>query len=87
MPDFLYQVDGHLARLTMNRPDQLNCFSEEMIRLWTAALEDIRDRDDIYAVLLSGNGKAFCAGGDVKAMRSEERRVGKECRSRWSPYH
>lgn len=43
-------------------------FSEEMIRLWTAALEDIRDRDDIYAVLLSGNGKAFCAGGDVKAM-------------------
>ena len=39
-----------------------------MIHLWTAALEDIRDRDDIYAVLLSRNGKAFCAGGDVKAM-------------------
>ena len=68
MSDFLYEVDGHLARLTMNRPEHLNCFSEEMIHLWTAALEDIRDRDDIYAVLLSGNGKAFCAGGDVKAM-------------------
>ena len=61
MSDFLYEVDGHLARLTMNRPEHLNCFSEEMIHLWTAALEDIR-------VLLSGNGKAFCAGGDVKAM-------------------
>ena len=50
MSDFLYEVDGHLARLTMNRPGHLNCFSEEMIHLWTAALEDIRDRDDIYAV-------------------------------------
>ena len=68
MSDFLYEVDGHLARLTMNRPEHLNCFSEEMIHLWTAALEDIRDRDDIYAVLLSGNGKAFCAGGDVRAL-------------------
>ena len=44
MSDFLYEVDGHLARLTMNRPEHLNCFSEEMIHLWTAALEDIRDR-------------------------------------------
>lgn len=68
MPDLLYEVENHLARITLNRPDQLNCFSEEMIHLWTMALEDIRDRDDIYAVLLSGNGKAFCAGGDVKAM-------------------
>ena len=68
MPDLLYEVNNHLARITMNRPEHLNCFSEEMIRLWTAALEDIRDRDDVDAVLLSGNGKAFCAGGDVKAM-------------------
>ena len=68
MADLIYEVKDHLARITMNRPEHLNCFSEEMIRLWTAALEDIRDRADIYAVLLSGNGKAFCAGGDVKAM-------------------
>lgn len=68
MPDLIYEVKNNLARITMNRPEHLNCFSEEMIHLWTAALEDIRDRDDIYAVLLSGNGKAFCAGGDIKAM-------------------
>lgn len=72
MPDFIYEVKDHLARITMNRPEHLNCFSEEMIQLWTAALEDIRDRDDIYVVLLSGNGKAFCAGGDVKAMAAGE---------------
>lgn len=68
MADLLYEVKDHLARITMNRPEHLNCFSEEMIHLWTKALEDVRDREDIYAVLLSGNGKAFCAGGDVKAM-------------------
>lgn len=68
MPDLIYEVKDHIAYITMNRPEHLNCFSEEMIHLWTLALEDIRDRDDIYAVLLSGNGKAFCAGGDVKAM-------------------
>lgn len=68
MADLIYEVKDHLARITLNRPHQLNCFSEEMIHLWTEALEDIRDRDDVYAVLLSGNGKAFCAGGDVRAM-------------------
>lgn len=68
MSDLIYEVKDHLARITINRPHQLNCFSEEMIELWTEALEDIRDRDDVYAVLLSGSGKAFCAGGDVHAM-------------------
>lgn len=68
MPDLIYEVENRVARITLNRPDQLNCFSEEMIHLWTLALEDIRDRDDVHVVLLSGNGKAFCAGGDVKAM-------------------
>ena len=73
MADLIYEVHNHLARITLNRPKQLNCFSEEMIRLWTEALEDVRDNDDVYALLLSGNGKAFCAGGDVKAQPSQER--------------
>ena len=62
MADLLYEVKDHLARITMNRPEHLNCFSEEMIRLWTEALEDVRDNDDVYALLLSGNGKADDAG-------------------------
>ena len=60
MADLIYEVHNHLARITLNRPKQLNCFSEEMIRLWTEALEDVRDNDDVYALLLSGSGKAFC---------------------------
>ena len=52
MADLIYEVHNHLARITLNRPKQLNCFSEEMIRLWTEALEDVRDNDDVYALLL-----------------------------------
>ena len=72
MADLIFEVKDHLARITLNRPEHLNCFSEEMLRLWVEALEEIRDREDIDAVLLSGNGKAFCAGGDVKAMAAGE---------------
>lgn len=68
MSDLLFTVENHIARITLNRPDALNAFSGEMIRLWIQALEQVRDDDDIYAVLLSGNGRAFCAGGDVKTM-------------------
>lgn len=49
MADLIYEVHNHLAHITLNRPKQLNCFSEEMIRLWTEALEDVRDNDDVYA--------------------------------------
>ena len=35
MADLIYEVKGHLARITMNRPEHLNCFSEEMIHLFT----------------------------------------------------
>lgn len=68
MPDIEYNVEGHLARITLNRPESFNSFSDEMIDLWAEALEDVRDRDDIYAVLLTGKGRGFCSGGDVKAM-------------------
>ena len=73
MADLIYEVHDHLAHITLNRPKQLNCFSEEMIHLWTEALEDVRDNDDVYALLLSGNGKAFCAGGDVKPVTDSSR--------------
>ena len=68
MSDLLFEVKDHIATITLNRPDSLNAFSEEMILSWIKALEEVRDNDDIRAVILKGNGKAFCAGGDIKAM-------------------
>ncbi|UOR11341.1 enoyl-CoA hydratase/isomerase family protein [Halobacillus amylolyticus] len=68
MSDLIFNVEDHIAKITLNRPDRLNAFSEEMIHLWIEALETVRDSDHIRAVLIRGNGKSFCAGGDIKEM-------------------
>lgn len=68
LADLLFHVKNHITYITLNRPERLNAFSEEMIDLWIEALETIRDSDDIRVVLLSGNGNAFCTGGDIKEM-------------------
>lgn len=68
MSDLIFEVKEHLGIITLNRPKAMNSFSEEMVLNWIRALEQVRDDDDIYAVLVQGAGKAFCAGGDVKAM-------------------
>lgn len=66
--DLLFEVNSGIATITLNRPESFNAFSEEMIKLWISALEEVRDNDSIRVLLLKGNGKSFCAGGDVKAM-------------------
>lgn len=68
MADLLFEIENRIATITLNRPDSLNAFSEEMVMKWIQALEEVRDNDEIRVVILKGNGKAFCAGGDIKAM-------------------
>ena len=68
MADLLFEVKNSIATITLNRPERMNAFSEEMILNWIQALEKVRDDDDIRVVIVKGNGKAFCAGGDIKAM-------------------
>lgn len=70
MTDLLFEVNHSIATITLNRPESMNAFSEEMILKWTEALETIRDTDDIRAVIVKGNGRGFCAGGDMKAMQA-----------------
>lgn len=68
MQDLIFTVEGSIASIILNRPQSLNAFSEEMIDLWIKALETVRDSDEIRVVLVRGNGRGFCAGGDVKEM-------------------
>src|SRR5215207_542218 len=61
-----FEVDRHVATITLNRPDQLNCFNGQMAREMTSAWETIRDTDDIHVAILQANGeRAFCTGVDV----------------------
>lgn len=67
----LLDVDGGIARITLNRPDRLNAFDEPMAHEWARVTAEVTERDDVAAIVLTGAGRAFCAGGDVRAMASE----------------
>ena len=61
----LYDKAGHVATMTLNRPQKLNAYSEIMVHEILAALGDARDDDEIRAVILTGAGRGFCSGGDI----------------------
>ena len=70
-----FDVQDDIATLTLNRPDALNALSDVMARNLGDALKEIGGRagDDIKVVILTGAGRAFCAGGDVKRMNNDNR--------------
>lgn len=65
MTEIVYEKDGHIATVTMNRPAKRNAYSETMVHEIVEALSDARDDDEIRVVILTGAGKGFCAGGDI----------------------
>ena len=60
---------GQVATVTLNRPDVRNAFNETMIADITSAFTSLNARDDVRAVVLAANGKAFCAGADLNWMK------------------
>ncbi|HYZ34832.1 MAG TPA: enoyl-CoA hydratase [Crenalkalicoccus sp.] len=66
--DLLVTVEDGVAVLTMNRPDSMNAMSAGMMTAMRAALDRFAAEDAVGAIVLTGAGRAFCAGGDVKAM-------------------
>src|SRR5881296_1866300 len=68
--DLQFAIEDRVAILTMNRPDKLNALSDAMIDAAIAHLRRCATDPDVGAVLLTGAGRAFCAGGDVSAMKS-----------------
>jgi len=61
----LIQRDGAIARVTLNRPDRLNSLTLKMLGELSAALTDLDGDDSVRAVVLTGTGRAFCAGQDL----------------------
>ena len=66
--DLLEAVADGVAVLTMNRPDRLNAMSRPMMTAMLEALPRLAANAEVGVVILAGAGRAFCAGGDVKAM-------------------
>jgi enoyl-CoA hydratase/carnithine racemase len=60
-----YSVDGPVATITLHRPDKMNAFTNTMLKEIIAAF-DLTDADDsVRAVIVTGSGRAFCAGADL----------------------
>ena len=62
----LYEVEDGIATLTLNRPERMNAFTDVMIREWAQALESARTDRDVRVVIVTGAGRGFCAGADLK---------------------
>ncbi len=65
----LITKDFGITTLTLNRPDQYNALSSELLTSLSAALDTIKNDSTTRAVIIAANGKAFCAGHDLKQMR------------------
>lgn len=63
----LYDVDEHIATLTLNRPERLNAFTNKMVREMIDAFDRIDADDDVRVVIVTGAGRGFCAGADLSA--------------------
>ncbi len=61
----LYEVDAGVATVTLNDPEKRNRLSGEMLAQLVAAVARVRDDDEARALVLTGAGKAFCAGADL----------------------
>jgi 2-(1,2-epoxy-1,2-dihydrophenyl)acetyl-CoA isomerase len=72
-PELLVQRADGVALLTMNRPEQLNALGGDMLSLLLDTLREIATDAEIGCVVLTGAGRGFCAGGDMKARATGER--------------
>lgn len=72
MNHILYEKINGVGKITLNRPKAFNSFNREMAFEVQNALDDCEKDDTIRAIYLTGNGKAFCAGQDLKEVTNPE---------------
>jgi 2-(1,2-epoxy-1,2-dihydrophenyl)acetyl-CoA isomerase len=69
-PSVLTSVDAGVATVTLNRPDRLNALTGELLAALGATLQALEADETVGAIVLTGTGRAFSAGGDIADMRS-----------------
>ena len=68
--DIIYTVEEHIATLTLNRPETLNAFTETMINEWVDAIEAAKSDPEVRVLVVTGAGRGFCSGMDVRGAAS-----------------
>ncbi len=70
----LLQIEGGCATITLNRPGVFNAFDDSQSYALQEALKQVAKNDEVRVVVLTGAGKAFCSGQDLKAIAGAEKR-------------
>ena len=78
--DLLIERADHVVTITLNRPDRLNAISGPMLGALSSALQQANIDRDVRVVVLTGAGRGFCAGLDLKDQMSGEQSVGSASR-------
>ena len=70
----LYEEEDSIAKITLNRPDNRNSMTEDVFEGLNQAIDQVQANPELRCVVLSGNGKSFCAGADFKSgiQRAQE---------------
>ena len=66
------KIENKVATLTLNRPEVFNSFNREMALLLQNELDACKENDAVRAIIITGSGKAFCAGQDLKEVTTPE---------------
>jgi enoyl-CoA hydratase/carnithine racemase len=86
-PHVLYRIEGHIAIITINRPEAKNAFSPEMIALWRQFLEEAKADDQVRVIIVTGKGDTFCSGGDIRDMAEGKLRLWNMKKFLWDGAH
>ncbi|MBI3855673.1 MAG: enoyl-CoA hydratase/isomerase family protein, partial [Planctomycetes bacterium] len=65
-------MGGLLAKISLGRPDKLNAFDREMLREFSEIVRGVTDSAKCRVVVITGEGKGFCAGADLQAAKSSD---------------
>jgi 2-(1,2-epoxy-1,2-dihydrophenyl)acetyl-CoA isomerase len=85
-PAVLYEKKGNVAHITLNRPDVFNAFNDDQSYQLQDALKQANKDEEVRVVVLTGSGKAFCSGQDLKAIAgSKNRSLSESLYKRYNP--
>ena len=63
----LYDVEDRVATITLNKPERLNAFDDQMLEEWADAIQKADQDPDVGAIIITGAGRGFCSGMNVAA--------------------
>jgi 2-(1,2-epoxy-1,2-dihydrophenyl)acetyl-CoA isomerase len=81
--NLLYDLSDRIGTITLNRPDAMNATTDDLYRELSGLLKEIASDSRVGCVILTGAGRGFCAGADLKARRDDMTALERRTRHRW----